>query len=161
VTIPSVAGSGKTTCILQVASSLPAGRTATIITYSRALKDECEERIRELRISRVVKVFTVHGLATKVSGRVCKSDTELLKAVRQWEAAGVQNPQRFDLVMLDEAQDLRPSFVRALRMIFEANLNADGIQMCLVGDSKQLLYDFPSFGDDKASADFMDRPEDH
>jgi superfamily II DNA or RNA helicase len=49
VTISSVAGSGKTTCILQIAASLPEGKKVTIVTYNRALSDECKERIVKCR----------------------------------------------------------------------------------------------------------------
>eukprot|EP01051_Picozoa_sp_SAG22_P004721 SAG22_NODE_261_length_13373_cov_17.745472_3_plen_515_part_00 len=67
-----------------------------------------------------------------------------------------------DLIMLDEAQDLRPTFCAALRHVLRAADpgGVESLQMALVGDPKQLLYDFDSYGDDKASAQYLERPAD-
>ena len=75
-----------------------------------------------------------------------------------------------DLLMLDEAQDLRPSFYNALchiiRMSQAARTNQKNdnhtmgsLQMCIVGDQKQMLYDFPTFGQDKATPKYMQEPQ--
>jgi hypothetical protein len=39
-----------------------------------------------------------------------------------------------------------------------ANPGGQSMQMVLVGDPKQLLYDFPGYGSDKASAQYLERP---
>ena len=55
VTIPSVAGSGKTTCMLQIIASLPPHRRAIIVSYNRGLCDECKLRIDALGLQHRVK----------------------------------------------------------------------------------------------------------
>jgi hypothetical protein len=139
--------------------------------------------------------YTIHGLVSKVAGKICNDDQKLSRVLDQWDAndnADVWDSQgtntssgaadtactprcdtlHLDLLMLDEAQDLRPSFYKALCHIIKWNhhgpnksnrdcgtLGLSGLQMCLVGDPKQMLYDFPTFGDDKASDRYMKHPE--
>uniref|UniRef100_A0A7S4QXW9 DNA helicase n=1 Tax=Ditylum brightwellii TaxID=49249 RepID=A0A7S4QXW9_9STRA len=178
VTIPSVAGSGKTTCMLQIAAALPLHRHAIIITYNRSLKDECVTRIHACGLSTRVSCYTIHGLISRVAGRVCNDDSKLNSVAQEWDrdgrSLGKARPFGMDLVLLDEAQDLRPSFYRALCHVMEmclhyrgrASSGANGVeqttlQICLVGDPNQMLYDFPTYGSDKASTRYMMEPQKH
>lgn len=160
VTVCSVAGSGKTTLMLQIAQALQQrepGRQAQIVTYNRALKDECEERIRELGLTQTVRSATIHGLMARCAGRSCKNDTEMNDITADWDRGQpMKNPISCEVILLDEVQDLRPSFYRAVKHLLHAAAN--GLQMVLVGDTKQLLYDFDSYGSDKASAQYIERP---
>uniref|UniRef100_A0A7S4AT84 Helicase ATP-binding domain-containing protein n=1 Tax=Pseudo-nitzschia australis TaxID=44445 RepID=A0A7S4AT84_9STRA len=168
VTVKACAGSGKTTCMLQVASSLPPSREVLIITYNRALSDDCKARIQKLSMGHRVSVYTIHGLVTRVAGEVCNDDNKLIQMLDLWDNCGgleMTNPVSLDLVMIDEAQDLRPLFHKCLSHIFgtacrdgKEDRNG-GMQLCLVGDPKQLLYDFTTYGSDKASASFFLQPE--
>lgn len=161
VTIRACAGSGKTTCMLQVAASLPEWRQALIITYNRSLADECKERIQRLSLGHRVWCYTIHGLASRFASRVCNDDHKLMKQLDRWNKGLDRTPTRpmqLDLVMIDEAQDLRPLFHRTLSHIFDI-AGGNGIQLCLVGDPKQMLYDFPTYGDDRASTSFFLQPE--
>ena len=100
VSIRACAGSGKTTCMLQVAASLPQTRQALIVTYNRSLADECKERISGLRLGHRVKCYTIHGLVSRFSGRVCNDDHKLMKQLDRWNSdngSGIDetNPPRF------------------------------------------------------------------
>jgi hypothetical protein len=167
VAVSSVAGSGKTTCMLQVATSLP-DRYVTIVAYNRSLRDECVQRIRDHGLDSRVRCYTIHGLASKCADRTLNDDTKLMEVVGEWDR-GVTRPEslRFGLLMVDEAQDLRPSFFRALRHILLARTRGDGpngseaLQMCVVGDAKQLLYDLATYGEDKAIASYLETPRAH
>lgn len=169
VSLPSVAGSGKTTCMLQIATALPPNRTVIIITYNRALSDECKERVLKCGLASRVRAYTIHGLVTYVSGRTCNDDSKLRNIVTEWNQRGVDisttrgRKLSMDLVLLDEAQDLRPLFYSAICHILKAfSAPHDGrqsVQICLVGDPKQMLYDFPTYGNDKASLQYMEQPE--
>ena len=159
VSVSAVAGSGKTTCMLQVVSSISPYRNSVIVTYNRALADECKLRIRRYNLQDRVSCYTIHGLISRVSCSICNDDTKLDNIVKKWEAGCAQTlfkPIPLGLVLLDEAQDLRPSFHRALNYIFSEKTN---LQMCLVGDTNQLLYDFPTYGCDKASAIYLEKPK--
>lgn len=195
LTIPAVAGSGKTTTMLQIASKLPPHRRVTIVTYNRSLKDECRDRIVQCGLSHRVSCYTIHGLVSKVAKRICNDDHKLNQVVQLWddEHANVKDYKKedvmvLDLLMLDEAQDLRPSFYKALCHIIRMSqthlnhhhgsnqntttcTNANEIvdkkrhrynlQMCLVGDHKQMLYDFPTYGNDKATSRYIQQPHQH
>jgi hypothetical protein len=161
--VTSVAGSGKTTLMLQIAADLQRrqpGRQALIVTYNRALRDECDERIRQLGLKTTVRSYTLHSLVAMSAGASCKNDTEMLKITESWNSgATVPASLPCGVVLLDEVQDLRPSFYSALRHILRAaNPGGQSMQMVLVGDPKQLLYDFPGYGSDKASAQYLERP---
>jgi hypothetical protein len=159
VTVRACAGSGKTTCMLQVAASLPPSRRVLIITYNRSLADECKERIQRLSLGDCVKCYTIHGLVSRYAGRACNDDKKLADQLDWWDSGlGFANTLKLDIVMVDEAQDLRPLFHRALSRIF-SDAHEGGIQLCLVGDPKQLLYDWATFGGDKASDSFFLEPE--
>ena len=163
VTIRACAGSGKTTCMLQVAASLPESRNALIITYNRSLADECKERIQRLSMGHRTKCYTIHGLASRFVGKVCNDDHKLMRQLDRWDKGLDLNPaypMPLDLVMIDEAQDLRPLFHRILSHIFGI-AGSNGIQLCLVGDPKQMLYDFPTYGDDRATTSFFLHPENY
>ena len=166
LTIPSVAGSGKTTCMLLAASQLPCDRTATIVTYNRSLADECRARIAACGLQGRASCYTIHGLVTRVSGRTCNDDHKLNQVVDEWEGMRARGGYRecglvLDLLLLDEAQDLRPSFYKALCHIIRMSRKPQHppLQMCLVGDPKQMLYNFPTYGNDKAKTLFMEAPE--
>lgn len=161
VTVEACAGSGKTTCMLQVAASLPGWRNVLIVTYNRSLADECKERIQKLSLGDSTKCYTIHGLASRFAGRSCNDDHKLMQQLDRWDRDLDLNPVHpfpLDLIMIDEAQDLRPLFHKVLSRIFRLQ-NDGGKQLCLVGDPKQLLYDFPTYGEDKASASFFLQPE--
>jgi len=181
LSILAVAGSGKTTTMLQIASSLPCHRRVTIITYNRSLKDECQQRIQSCGLSHRVAAYTVHGLVTKVSKSVCNDDHKLNQVIKRWDDEVANNMEdkddeenviMFDLLMIDEAQDLRPSFYKAICHVIQKSQallvrrndhafrsSACPLQICIVGDCKQLLYDFPTYGNDKASARYIKEPE--
>ena len=264
LTIPSVAGSGKTTTMLQIASHLcysldptehldsntmstisgsgsgidsasqPTSqgqrhpslsiqarhrhRKVTIVTYNRSLSDECRERIMRCGLDCTVWCYTIHGLVSKIAKRVCFDDKKLNEVIQMWDhqeekesrqnrtgtgnsTFGAELEMELDILMLDEAQDLRPLFYKAICHILRMNENRlrnkrlraasassnaicgngtgqicddrnksdtnmnlnmdiedDGLQMCLVGDPKQMLYDFPTYGNDKASTKYMQEP---
>jgi hypothetical protein len=147
--------------MLQVAEHFST-RKVLIITYNRALADECTVRIQNLGMENRVHCYTIHSLAGKFAGAgvVCNDDQTLLRLVDNLDAK-LTHPQGFkiplDLVMLDEAQDLRPLFYRILTHIFFGAVRS--MQLCLVGDPKQMLYDFDTYGDDKASTQYLLFPE--
>ena len=68
----------------------------------------------------------------------CSTDAKLLDVVEAWERGrAVEQPILHDRVFLDELQDMRPSFHRALR-----HMLAPGRQMIVLGDENQMLYDY-------------------
>lgn len=161
VVVKACAGSGKTTTMLHIANSLPKHKKVIIITYNRSLSDECKERIKHCNLQSSVWCYTIHGIMTRVSGQICNDDSKLIQIVRKWDKDGLDCSFNldYDLVMLDEAQDLRPSFYSALCHILSKN--KPFVQMAIVGDPKQMLYNFATYGSDRASTIFIENPQQH
>ena len=168
VTVKACAGSGKTTCMLQVAQQVLLAqphRNVVIITYNRSLADECKVRIAKLhQIQQRIHCYTIHGLVSRYAGQICNDDNKLLQTLQVWDRNhGItfnthgrsSVPPPLDLVMLDEAQDLRPLFHKLLSHIFNTTVhetknsnndddgdrktnqkNSSSMQLCLVGDPK-------------------------
>ena len=151
--------------MLQVACQLQ-DRTVTILTYNRSLKDDCQARIKKLHLQQNCQCYTIHGLVSKCSGSPCHNDDALLDILQCWDDPTKPRPKQLflDLVMIDEAQDLRPSFFKAIKHILLAGNKPHGrksIQMCVVGDPKQLLYDFDTYGEDRATPQYLMDPKTH
>ena len=171
VTVKACAGSGKTTCMLQVAQQVLLAqphRNVVIITYNRSLADDCKVRIAKLHhLQQRIHCYTIHGLVSRYAGQICNDDNKLLQTLQVWDRNhGItfnnhgrsSVPPPLDLVMLDEAQDLRPLFHKLLSHIFNTSVhetnktnsssndddgdrktnqkNSSSMQLCLVGDPK-------------------------
>ena len=139
VMVNSRAGCGKTTLLLRIAAATD--RKCVILTYNRALCDEARVRLKDVPNC---TCHTIHAMFGLQSGTVCSTDIGLLYTgeVTRFEA---------DIVMIDEAQDLRPSLVSAiLRM-------APVAQYVVCGDNCQVLYSY--IIGDSASSSYLDRSE--
>ena len=154
VRITAYAGTGKTTTAMIVVCD--DDKTNTIITYNRALADETNATIRKLGISNVV-CYTYHarvGIAAAMRGKV-NNDAKLLTIVDQWDrGVPVRQPIVSDRVMIDEVQDMRPSFYRAV-----VHMIAPNRQLLVLGDENQMLYDYGK--DDVAHTGFLMQPHEY
>lgn len=154
VRITAYAGTGKTTTAMIVVCS--DAKTNLILTYNRALADETNATIRKLKLTNVA-CRTYHaqvGIAAGMRGQ-CSNDAKMLQILRHWDAGvPVASPISEDRVLLDEVQDMRPSFYRAVM-----HMVAPGRQMLVLGDENQMLYDYGE--DDAARLDYLQRPDVH
>ena len=100
--VNSRAGAGKTTLLIAVAKAV--NKRCVILTYNRALCDEANERLDG---TPNCHCFTIHALFGKQTGTSCNTDIDLLYEgeVTRFEA---------DIVLIDEAQDLRPTLYDAI-----------------------------------------------
>ena len=131
VVVEAVPGGGKTR-FLRLASE---GRRALVLTYSRKLCDE----LRPSLLGSAVECMTFHSLCTKCLG-MARDDEQLQDAVESvfsGTAQVVTPPPDVDLVLIDEAQDVRALYVRLLGV-----LGLLDRQVCIVGDVNQMIYDF-------------------
>ena len=142
--ISAVPGAGKSSFAMMLIERCRAQR-ALILTYNRALAEEVSAKL-EARGLRNARASTIHSLIGRVSGRVVTSDSALLEVLEAWESM----PERVDLLVLDEVQDYTPLLVRAVVCAI-----APGCQVVVLGDPCQLLYDFPSLEENRASAEYL------
>ena len=145
VKIVARAGTGKTTTAMLVVES--DHRNYLILTYNRPLSDECKQLIKKLGLKNVV-CRTYHAQIGYAAAKKCSNDTDVLQILRRWNS-GVPVFRKIteDCIILDELQDIRPSYHMAILKMLP-----DDPQLLLLGDPKQTLYDY---GDDAASAKFL------
>ena len=159
-------GSGKTTLSMQIAASLPAERTAVLLTYNRALADETSIRIRKLHSGMVEDgqvpakfgVYTYHGILSSLSRKVVNNDISFFECMESIDES-IPNPQKwcladFDLLIIDESQDMRPLFWKLIGFLLgKVCKNPKGLNIMVVGDVNQMLYDF--YAGNSADTRFM------
>lgn len=113
--IQATAGSGKTQLALRLLGDAAAqGRRAAYICFNRALAD----RVRQL-VSARVEVATFHELcADHYRRRVGEPDFSSVRAFPLMEeaylATAANGPARYDLLVIDEAQDFNPDWLPPL-----------------------------------------------
>lgn len=154
--VTAVPGAGKSTLALELASRAP-GRVV-VISYNKILELDLARKARLQHIENL-EAFTIHSLLARYGGSQVSDDAEMLEAVEAAEAGHLKvEPFAAWCVVIDEAQDLRPLFVRAIRAVLAAR--ASDFRIVVLGDEAQMLYDFPSLGADKADTRFMhDAPQ--
>ena len=140
------AGSGKTTLLLL--ASTGSEEPVLILSYNRPLVEELTAKVAEWGLDHV-RACTFHGFASLFYG-TCPDDISLHSALER----PVPEKAAETKICIDEAQDLRPDFVRLVK----ATLRVEEATFLLVGDTKQLLYDYE---DPPADLCFMLRPELH
>lgn len=127
ISICARAGAGKTTTILAIAKAL-FGKKIEILTYNRALANECTAKIEIEQIDATCS--TLHAKFSRCCGVICNDDFAILEQeqVARFEA---------DIIMIDEVQDMRPLLFDALMKMIPLQK-----QIIIVGDELQILYDF-------------------
>jgi hypothetical protein len=142
--LDSVPGSGKTTCVSQLASALrDTGCYFVLITFNRALAEETRERISALGLTNI-SAHTFHAFVGACLQCNVHDDETLeiaLNAAAQHRDVdalmSVALAHCTDLV-IDEAQDVKPLLFRAWSMIV-AHLKR-GARTHIFGDRRQGVY---------------------
>jgi hypothetical protein len=158
--VTAVPGAGKTTLALQAAQQNTCGGTL-ILSYNRALRDSTHAAIADHNLSDTVHAFTYHSLLTSLCEDNIPDDLALHMALRAGRtsrsssSAHTHWPQRdFGLLVIDEAQDLRPDYFRLLRLLVRTVcLRPEHLHVLVLGDPHQLLYGF--YAESKADVRFF------
>lgn len=137
VVVDSCAGTGKTTLILSVAKALE-DKKLLQMTYNSMLRYEVKDRVKRSQITNM-KVHTFHSLAVKYYLPTSFTDTGLRYILLKNLAPFTSLP-RFDILVLDEAQDM--TFIYFQFMIKVARDTGSPIQLLILGDYMQGLYEF-------------------
>ena len=133
VIIDAVAGSGKTTTSFLIAESMP-NKSILILTYNRRLMDEGKIRIP----FKNVNVRTYHSFA---STYFKKGYTDAnIESIIEQDICNIKDYD-YDIIILDEQQDLTPLLFKLTIKILHHNLNKNP-QLCLFGDIYQTVYDY-------------------
>lgn len=125
----AVYGAGKTTTLLMCAARRPAA-ACLLLTYNKGLQLDVSGRARA-----GMGVMTYHAAAGKAYGRVVPNDDVFRAVVR----AAPPTPPCFDVLLLDEAQDMSVEYYAFVRWLLVAN---PGAQLIVVGDERQAINEY-------------------
>lgn len=141
VTTCSVPGSGKTTLALNVMLHFRKAQ-GLIVTYNRVLCDDLRAKVDVLKLGDRVKCYTYHALLGFLCEAVCMNDDQFLNLLEtKLVEVDVREKIDFDLLVVDEMQDMRPHHYRLLFEMLRSNYQIPR-RLLFIGDPNQLLYDF-------------------
>jgi hypothetical protein len=136
VIVDSVAGSGKTTCSLFIAKNFHNLKILQL-TYNKRLKLETREKVIKNDIKNL-EVHSYHSFCVKNYDRTCFKD-ENINSILKLKKPPL-NEINFDLLIIDEAQDMTPLYYELFCKIFKDN--KQNSKICIFGDIKQSIFDF-------------------
>ncbi len=142
-------GSGKTTAIQNLCNELPNNKKVLYLTYNKLLKLDAKTKIHK----RNVTVTNYHGFAYMLLKRsgVSVGISDLIQTcIRKKPPIG-----RYDILIIDEYQDIEQELAELLKLVKESNPN---IQIIAVGDMEQKIYDKTTLNVESFMKEFM---EDH
>lgn len=132
ILVDACIGSGKTTAIQNLCNELPSNKRVLYLTYNKLLKLDAKAKIHK----RNVTVTNYHGFAYMLLQRsgVSVGISDLIQTfIREKPPIG-----RYDILIIDEYQDIEQELAELLKMVKESNPN---IQIIAVGDMEQKIYD--------------------
>lgn len=134
VIVDSVAGSGKTTTVLYMAKTYP-NKQILLLTYNSKLRLETRERTEALDIDNI-EVHTYHSFGVNYISEDCKTDNGLIKFINRGD---VLDGICYDIVIIDECQDMTPVYYKIVTSILSINPMA---KVCVIGDKYQSIYGY-------------------
>jgi hypothetical protein len=147
IQVDAVAGSGKTTTSLYIASSQP-DKSVLLLTYNARLKMETRQKAASLGLDNL-EVHSYHAFCVKYFDPKGYTDAGILRFLDK-----KPKPCSFGyrVVIIDEAQDMNPLYFRLVCRILQ---NTEKAQVVVMGDRKQSIYGF-----NKADPRFLTRSPD-
>lgn len=137
VKVSGVAGCGKTTNILGVASANP-NKKVLVLTYNARLKQETRDKVKRLGLDNT-EVHSYHAMCVMYYSIEGAKDNGIIKVIQR--DTKPKKPINFDLIILDECQDMTKCYYDFINKIVKDNQN-NMVQYCLFGDEKQNIFDF-------------------
>lgn len=146
ILVDACIGSGKTTAIQALCKMLPKDKKILYLTYNKLLKIDAKSKIHEKNVT----VTNYHGFA-------------FMSLIRMGIKAGVSdliqlfvknrpNIMPYDILILDEYQDIELELAEMLDIVKEANPK---MQIIAVGDMQQKIYDKTTLDVSKFIDDFL------
>jgi ribonucleoside-diphosphate reductase alpha subunit len=119
VIVDSVAGSGKTTTNLHIALKYST-YNILLLTYNAKLKIETRDRVKKFNIKNL-EVHNYHSFCCKYYDSSCFNDTKLKGVISERKKLIKPNKFAFDMIILDEAQDINPLYYELFYLIYKEN----------------------------------------
>jgi len=137
IIIDSVAGSGKTTVLLEICKNDDPKSRNLILTYNKALQTDTNDKIHALKLRNCV-AQTMHAFAETTYGISCRTDDGIKTILKEDKAPKKQ--LRYTRIIVDEVQDQRPHLFQIICKIIRDSSTKPLI--CFVGDVKQCIYQY-------------------
>lgn len=132
ILVDACIGSGKTTAIQQLCCAFPQTTQILYLTYNKLLKLDAKEKIKNKNVT----VTNYHGFAY---GMLIRSGVQpnIADAIQLFIKMKPKI-KAYDVLIIDEYQDIEQEFSELLEYIKEVN---PSIQIIAVGDMAQKIYD--------------------
>lgn len=150
ILVDACIGSGKTTAIQHLCEELPLNCKILYLTYNRLLKIDARNKIKRKKVT----VTNYHGFAYSMLKKqnISAGVHEMIQKFIQ-----VKPPlAHFDVLILDEYQDIEQEFAEMLEYIKSTNSD---MQIVAVGDMEQKIYDKTVLNVPEFIDKFLDRYE--
>lgn len=132
ILVDACIGSGKTTAIQYLCCEYPETTQILYLTYNKLLKLDAKEKIKNKNVT----VTNYHGFAYKMLTQVgvLPNISDSIQQVNKLKP----KIKAYDVLIIDEYQDIEQEFTNLLEYIKETN---PAIQIIAVGDMEQKIYD--------------------
>ena len=147
VRVEACIGSGKTTAIQALCDLFPKNKLILYLTYNKLLKVDARNKIKNPNVI----VTNYHGFVYPYlvrNGIHCG----ISDSIRQFTVNRLSIP-RFDIMIIDEYQDIELDFAEMLEYVKSTNPN---MQIIMVGDMAQKIYDKTTLNVEEWSEAFLD-----
>jgi len=142
IIIDSVAGCGKTTTNMFIGKIFNTSNIL-LLTYNSKLKLETREKVKMYGISNI-EIHSYHSFCVKNYDHKCFTDEKIIHVLENNQPPF--NGFDYDIIILDEAQDINPTLYNLICKIYKDNKNNS--KLCVLGDKNQSIYDF-NFADSR------------
>ena len=132
ILVDACIGSGKTTAIQELCNAMPRSKRILYLTYNKLLKVDAKTRITGSNV--YVTNYHGFGYIELMNSGIRAGVSDIIQTYNQVKP----NCSRFDVLILDEYQDIEEETSEMLRHIKNCN---PGIQIIAVGDMAQKIYD--------------------
>lgn len=144
--VDSVAGSGKTTTNMFIARTYPE-QNILLMTYNAKLKLETREKAKEWGLTNI-EVHSYHSFCVKYYSKTAFTDAGITKFLKQKHAADStaktttqKLPKKYDIIVIDEAQDMSNTYFALVCRIWRDNQNP-ACKLIICGDVNQCIFRF-------------------
>lgn len=132
VRVEACIGSGKTTAIQALCDLFPKNKLILYLTYNKLLKVDAKSKIKNPNVT----VTNYHGFVYPYLARN-NIRCSISDSIRLFTENRLSIP-RFDILIIDEYQDIELDFSEMLEYVKSTNPN---MQIIMVGDMSQKIYD--------------------
>ena len=138
----SVAGAGKTSTLLALATAAPKHRILQI-TYNASLKSEVRAKVRAQGTTNVT-IHTYHSLCVRWYDPTAYTDERIYKLLHGQRTAPLRPIPTFNIVCIDETQDATPLYYSLVWRFFSDMPRSERrpLQILVLGDRYQGVYAF-------------------